>query len=143
MYYIQLRFIGNTETTRVLGDDSIFGSDKLLNLKDVARAMRFFGFILKDEKSIVTQEMAKLHFLGHTLYGPRLFREDLILISLAYYQEVETQEWTTLDRVQSLFYDSGCSSLLMKELINFVVYKEHHKSLTSNMLPRINWLFTL
>lgn len=66
--YIVIRLTGmpvKPAKILVLGDDSIFGSDKFINLHDAASVASELGLVLHPDKTAFSRRGEPLHFLGH------------------------------------------------------------------------------
>lgn len=123
IYALQLRFMGTTVKTYVLGDDSIFATPKMF--VTLQEATDFFAPFRMEvsSKSVITNSFVDVIFLGHNFYGSRVSREEFTCLSLALFteDEVKTPQETIL-RIASLLYDSGFNShhmnILLQRLLN-------------------------
>jgi hypothetical protein len=132
IYSLQLRFLGRTVKTYVLGDDSIFVlPDHQIDILEASTHLSQFGMTVNIEKSIITDEYCEVVFLGHNFYGSRVTRDEFTCLSLALFteDEIRTPQETIL-RIASLLYDSGFNShhmmiLLQRLLTRFKIDWKH------------------
>lgn len=114
----QLHIFHKRTATYVLGDDSIFASTDGSKLNEFTVYLRQFGFTVNVTKSLVSNNLLDVQFLGHNVYGSRLTRDDFTLALLALHTEEEHNDIKlTILRIRSLLYDSGHNSFLIMNLL--------------------------
>lgn len=116
--------------TKVLGDDSVFsvprGQSVILAEWKVA-AERMFGLQLNADKSVVTERLDDLEFLGHGSRNGRVYRPLVRLLRLALYPEQRVDDpGTSVSRVMGLLIDSGFQTWEIYLLYNRLVAQHGH-----------------
>lgn len=117
-YWTQSKFIGKYCDTHVLGDDSIFATS-VRNSYDSSTIAKFLlpsGMTLNSKigKSIITDNILEVIFLGHKFYGTSLTRDEFTLVCLAMLPEFNVRSPAhSITRLQSLNVDCQFTSTLL------------------------------
>jgi hypothetical protein len=122
----QITHFGRPLPTRVLGDDSIFTAPVEMSIEDVASFFEPFGLKLNKEKTLITSEFQKVHFLGHNFYGSKVTRPVFESLTLSLYPEDPVPSAAaSIVRVSSLLADSGFNCFLLFNLLQRMLYKHN------------------
>jgi hypothetical protein len=125
IYALQFDLLNTNFETFVLGDDSIFTTPSpSISLNQAAIFLSRFGMTLNVEKSLITQDISEVVFLGHNFYGSRVTRDDFTVLSLALFTErpISTPHESVI-RIASLLYDSGFNSFAAYNLYAYMLSK--------------------
>lgn len=118
--YLQFTFYGRTFKTHVLGDDS---EDMTYpNPVCFADILKDIRLTLHPEKTVIAHRPDE--FLGHTVRGSRVEREDAELIALSLFKEYpQSSPAVSLTRIQGLLLDSGLNAWPMVNLFRLTQAK--------------------
>lgn len=112
--YAQLKLYGQSFTTHVLGDDSVFGipiefGD--VNINDFIPHYNRLGFTVHPDKSVTTTRPDELTFLGHCCRGAKVDRETAGMMRLALFPEHPVLGPAhSINRIKGLLLDSVLNS---------------------------------
>nr|APG78231.1 RdRp [Hubei partiti-like virus 37] len=122
---------------RVLGDDSIIGTDKVLSIHDVARALEPLGMEVNTEKSSASDYISNIKFLGYQINDGKPTRDRDRAIAGLVYPERPDRDWDDVaSRALGIYHanfgvdevvDAVCRSIIEKRPFNIQFSRDQQR----------------
>nr|QUS52683.1 RNA-dependent RNA polymerase [Mute swan feces associated partitiviridae J] len=143
--YIQITLLKRPLKTYVLGDDSLFGLPLRTHtpypvLEQMAEVALELGMTLSIKKSVITNNLSELEFLGHSARGLKIDRDFVKLLRLTIFPEFPVSDVAlSISRIEGILIDSALQHWPIIHLHELMIARYGHhtiKTHTSDTLWR-------